>query len=454
MKKNWRNKLTVNNRQLTIVSVLPPLVHTLSIVICQLSIWVLLLASCSQKDSASNDTYTCPMHPSVVSDKPASCPVCGMDLVRKVRQGEEVKITEDLAKLLTSPNEAVVASIKTIKAEYKRVPVSIEVQGIVTYDTRNIYTIPARVGGRLEKVFLKYAFQPVTKGQKLVEIYSPELVTAQRELLYLLESDAQNNELIQSAKNKIVLLGASEAQVSALVQRKEVLSTFSVYSSYAGYVITNSEQAPTTSTPSASGSTSGEGMNAMSASSASTSSSTGSANQTSQANSLLREGSYVSTGQTLFKVVNPFSLRVELDLPASQAGVVKKGTRIQLDFGNDKETEATVDFIQPFFTEGEEFIKLRVSTNRTEELHIGHLVKAKLDVQATESLWLPKEAVLDLGLNQIVFVKESGVFKPKKITVGTKAEGWIEVKRGLSTSDEIAANAQYLVDSESFVKVK
>ena len=442
MKNNWRNnkESIVHGRQSTVVRGL-------------LTILLLVVVACSQnKDSASNDAYTCPMHPTVLSDKPGSCPVCGMNLVLKARQGQEIEITEDLAKLLKSPNETVVASIKTIMAEYKSVPISIEAQGIVTYDTRNIYTIPARVGGRLEKVFLKYAFQPVTKGQKLVEIYSPELITAQREFLYLLESDAQNSELIQSAKNKIVLLGATEAQVSALMQRKEVQNTFSIYSPYTGYLIMDGEQAPTSSTRSASGSTSGGGMNAMSASPASASSSSVGASQTSQASSLLREGSYVSTGQTLFKVVNPSSLRIELDLPASQAGAVKKGTSIQLDFGNDKKTEATVDFIQPFFTEGEEFVKLRVYTNKTEELHIGHLVKAKLDVLATESLWLPKEAVLDLGLNQIVFVKENGVLKPKKITIGTKAEGWIEVKQGLTSSDEIAANAQYLVDSESFVK--
>lgn len=413
-----------------------------------------MLSSCSKSsDHAEHDAYTCPMHPTVVSDKPGSCPVCGMDLVRKARKGEEVEITEDLAKLLKSPNETVMASIKTIKAEYKNVSVSIEAQGVVTYDTRNMYTIPARIGGRLEKVFLKYAYQPVAKGQKIVEIYSPELITAQRELLYLLESDAQNSELIQAAKSKIILLGASEAQVTALIQRKEVLNTFTVYSPYNGYLVADGEPAPATYTPSASGSTSGGGMNAMGASSTSATSSATGASQSSQASSLLREGNYVSTGQTLFKVVNSSSLRIELDLPASQAGAVKKGASIQLDLGNGKNSNATVDFIQPFFTEGEEFVKLRVYTNKTEGLHIGHLVRARLNAQNTESLWLPKEAVLDLGLNQIVFVKEHGVLKPKKITVGTKTDGWIEVKQGLATSDEIAANAQYLVDSESFVKV-
>jgi multidrug efflux pump subunit AcrA (membrane-fusion protein) len=390
------------------------------------------------------------MHPAVVSGKPGLCPVCGMDLTRKDRQSKDVEFTEDLTKLLESPNETVVSSIKTIKAEYKGVSTNLEAQGIVTYDTRNIYTIPTRVGGRLEKVYLKYAFQHITKGQKIAEIYSPELITAQRELLYLLEHDAQNNEMIQSAKTKLALLGASELQIATLVQQKKVLNTFSVYSPYTGYLVMENNQAPSPSTSSTSGTVPGESMNAMSSSS--TTANAISSSQSLQS-TLLREGNYVSTGQTLFNVVNPSSLRIELNLPASQASTVKNGTRIHLDMGDGKETEAVVEFVQPFFTEGEAFVKLRVYPNKTEELHIGQLVKAKLDVKATESLWLPREAVLDLGLNQIVFIKEHGVLKPKKITIGTKAEGRIEIKQGITSSDEIAGNAQYLVDSESFIKV-
>jgi membrane fusion protein, copper/silver efflux system len=448
MKNNWRNsnKSKVHSSKSTVDCRLSSFVRGV------LAILLLMLVACSgNNDHASHDTYTCPMHPTVISDKTGSCPVCGMDLVRKVRQGEEVQITEDLAMALTSTNETVMASIKTIKAEYKQMSLSIDAQGIVTYDTRNIYTIPARIGGRLEKVFLKSAFQQVNKGQKVVEIYSPELITAQRELLYLLENDAENNELIQSAKNKITLLGASEAQVMDLIQRKDVLNTFPVYSPFTGYLVTEGTKPPTINRLSVTGTAAGGGMNEMDAAS---SSSSAKASQSVIENSLVREGSYVSTGQTLFNVVSPSSLRIELDLPASQAGAVKKGTSIQLDFGNGEETNSTVDFIQPFFTEGEEFVKLWVYTKKSEELHIGHLVKAILHLQTNESLWLPQEAVLDLGLNHIVFVKENGVLKPKIVTIGIKAEGWTEIKQGLTTSDEVASNAQYLIDSESFVKVK
>src|SRR5688572_27621703 len=191
MKRNWRNKLAVGNKQLAKKNTNAHL----SIVNCLLSIVVALIlaTACTSRDSSHDqDTYTCPMHPTVVSDKPRACPVCGMDLVRKGRPGEELKITEDISRLLKSPDETIISSIKTSRGEYKALPLIIEASGIVTYDTRNIFTISARVGGRLDKVLLKYPFQVVRKGQKVAEVYSPELLTAQRELLFLLENDSQN----------------------------------------------------------------------------------------------------------------------------------------------------------------------------------------------------------------------------------------------------------------------
>lgn len=428
MKKNLRNKLSI------------------------FVVAILLLTACSKdKHAEHTDTYTCPMHPTVISNKPGTCPVCGMDLVRKAREGEEIEITEELAKLLKSPNEMVIASIKTIKAKYKSMPLQIAVQGIVTYDTRTVYTIPARVGGRLEKVFLKYAFQPVTKGQKVAEIYSPELLTAQRELLYLVEHDASNSTLIESAKSKLLLLGASEAQVNALIQRKEPLNTFSVYSPYDGYLIPDNQPAPTINNISASTSQPSPGsMNEM----GNTSTTSNSSTQSSVSGLLIREGNYVSTGQTLYKLINTSSLRIELNLPASQASSIKKGQEIELDFGNGKKDKASVELIQPFFNESEQFVKLRIYTKNMEDLHIGHLVSASALLQSPESLWIPKEAMLDLGQEQIIFLKERDKFTPKTITAGIRADGWIEVKQGLSSADEIASNAQYLVDSESFVKTK
>jgi Cu(I)/Ag(I) efflux system membrane fusion protein len=454
MRKNWRSKLTIDDRELT----RKHKTSWSSIAYCQLSIaLLLLLATCATKEIANDqNTYTCPMHPTVVSDKPGTCPVCGMNLVRKSRPGEEVKITEDLASRIKSPSEMVVATIKTIKGEYKKLPVTVEAQGIVTYDTRNIYTISARVSGRLEKVYLKYPFQPVAKGQKVAEIYSPELVTAQRELLFLIENDAENQNLIQGAKQKLTLLGATAPQIAEVIRRKEALNTFIIYSAYDGYVLAGNQQPPAGPMPSVSAvkTLRGDMSNGMSGSFTSSSATDQNATSSTDDGNMIREGNYATAGETLFKVVSSNTLRAELNIPSSQAGSIKKGSSIKLDFGDDNVKTATVDFIQPFFNEGQAFVTVRAYTKDIEHLHIGHLVNVVIKGDSVEGLWIPKEAVLDLGLEKIVLIKDRKVLKPKKVIAGIRIQNLIEIKQGLSSTDEIAANAQYLIDSESFIKLR
>lgn len=444
MRKKLKNKLTVDNEQLTIGKV-----KLLSMVNCQLFIVLMLLFSCTTKDSSHehSDTYTCPMHPTVVSDKPGVCPVCAMDLVRKGRPGEEVKITEDLAKLIKSPNEVVMASIKTTKAEYKSMPVSLNIFGVVTYDTRNIYTIPARVGGRLEKVFLKYNYQPVRKGQKVAEIYSTELVNAQREFLYLLKNDADNQLLIDAAKSKLLLLGASEKQIEELAKKLEVTYTFSIYSPYDGFVISENQATPSAPINGVAKNSGGMGMAGGSGNSASISSG---ASPSVVAVSFVREGSYVASGQTLFRIVNASSLWIEFSLPLSEASQIKVGDNLEW-MDQDKKRPLKIDFIEPFFVEGDDFIKLR-SYHKGSAISVGQLVEASATTASREALWIPQSAILDLGLDQIVFVKERGLFKPKKVSSGLRTGEWIEIISGLASSDEVAIHAQYLVDSENFIK--
>lgn len=411
---------------------------------------VLLLSACNGNNTAHEhvDTYTCPMHPTVVSDKPGVCPVCAMDLVRKARPGEEVKITEDLARLIKSPNEVVLSAIKTTKATYTSMPVSITVQGVVTYDTRNIFTIAARVGGRLEKVLLKYNYQPVRAGQKVAEIYSAELVNAQRELVYLLKKDPENQALLDAAKSKLLLLGASEKQIEEVVKNQEVSYTFSIYSPYQGFVITESQSAPAAPANGMIKPSSSSGMG-MGGNETSVVSSTASG-VTSSTSSLVREGSYVAAGQTLFRIVNTKSLWIEFNVPLRQASQIKTGDALTwIEQGTSRLLK--IDFVEPFFAEGEDFIRLR-SYYKGEDVSVGQLVEASIQSVSGESLWIPKAALLDLGHDQIVFLKERGLYKPKQVKAGMQTDDWIEITSGLTSSDEVAVNAQYLIDSENFIK--
>lgn len=408
--------------------------NKLSIVNCQLTVFVMivwmLIACDSKQNSANVDTYICPMHPTVVSDKQGVCPVCNMDLVRKARPGEEVKVTEDLVRLLKSPNERVVSSIKTIKGEFASQTLSAEASGVVTYDQRNRFTIPARIGGRLEKVFLKYPYQSVRKGQIVAEIYSAELATAQQELLWLLKQD-DNEQAIQQAKDKLSLLGFTEPLLANLVQSKAVQYRFPIISPVSGFVVMGEQPQPTIATQP------NMGMQ--------TNAAIPQANNT----DIIKEGDYVNAGATLFTVVDANSLLIELSVSAAQSKNLSVGDTINLKL-RQTVVPARVGFIQPFYNTNQEFAIVRIYV-RGANLKIGELVAAQWSTKTSAWMWLPRQAVVDLGTEAIVFVKERGSFVVKQVVIQSSTSDKVALT-GLSSMDEIALNAQFLVDSEGFIR--
>ncbi|MEJ8804085.1 efflux RND transporter periplasmic adaptor subunit [Pontibacter sp. H249] len=423
---------------------------------------VITLGACSHDETehAGGDTeYTCPMHPQIVQNEPGTCPICGMDLVPKSGHGTEIKITEDLAFLLRPTNSTVVSSVATTKPQEKTVQATVQMEGIITYDPRRIYTVPARVGGRIEKLYVRYNFQPIRKGQKLMEVYSPELITAQKELLYLVQSAPEDKQLIEAAKQKLLLLGATDAQVSRLIRTGEESYTFALYSPYDGYVIGLNAAAPSATPSTATGAavSAGGGMDAMGGGNGAGAGASPSATPTAAAEDIqLREGMYVSTGQPLLRVVNPDQLWAEFNVPAAQVSALAKGAPVQVTFPQlpGERLEAKVDFLQPFYEEGESFAKVRVYLPGQQKLAmVGQLVTARASYTTAPALWVPKAAVLDMGTRSVAFKKVNGVFEPVPVTAGITEGNQTQVVEGLQQNDVVAANAQFLVDSESFIKV-
>lgn len=398
-----------------------------------------LIAGCnsSGKDNKSNaagkQLYRCPMHHEIVRDKPGNCPICGMELVPF--GGEEKTITDvNLNTLLRPTNTYVISTIPVTSIKESEERIEVNSLGTVQYDTRAVGSISSRVSGRIEKLYLRYTFQDVNKGQRIMDIYSPELLTAQQNLLFLIKNDAENISFINAAKEKLLLLGMSNDQLQQVIKSQKPSFTVPVYSNYDGHI-----------------------HDALSMnSSMSSSPSMNSTEPVVTRELMLKEGMYVQKGQTLLSVYNPHQLWAVLNIYADNQSLVKVGNAVRIvpETAPEKEFRAKIDFIEPFFREGSKTLTARVYFETHEmNMPVGSQVKATIFGNTQKANWLPKDAVISLGMDKIVLKKFSGVFKAVKVETGIIYGDKIQIIDGLTPYDAVAANAQFLMDSESFIKI-
>jgi Cu(I)/Ag(I) efflux system membrane fusion protein len=166
---------------------------------------------------------------------------------------------------------------------------------------------------------------------------------------------------------------------------------------------------------------------------------------------------YIQQGQSVFTVFNPDRAWALLNIYGDNQSMVKVGNNVRVvpETAPEKDFRASIDFIEPFYRKESKTLSARVYFNNSSlKIPIGSQVKATIFGNTKEAYWLPKEAVLSLGLDKVVFTKSNGGFKAIKINTGIIHNKHIQILNGLTVSDSVAANAQYLMDSESFIKIK
>lgn len=426
--------------------------HCLLSIVLLFSMGSIFFASCKEKkttqdtaaatvslqhqsdDSARAEVYTCSMHPQIIRKEPGNCPICGMQLVKKSNANKKIEGL-DLNTLLKPTNGFVISSIPVTTLESSDERIEVDALGSIAYDTRYMGNISARVAGRIEKLHVRFRYQKVSSGQKIMDIYSPELLTAQQNLLFLLKIDAENTSFINTAKEKLLLLGMSNEQLQRVIKTQKPSFTISIYSKYSGHIheaagIMNSginnpgvmkdialvtEELP------------------------------------------LKEGMYIQKGQSIFSVYNPSRVWALLSIYADNQGLIKRGDVVNLiaETAPDKSFTGRVDFIEPFFRKENKTLSLRVYfDNSSLHLPIGSQVKAKISGRPQMANWLPKASIVSLGLDKVVFVKAPNGFMPHIVSTGFTNKGKTQILNGLVLADSVAQNAQFLIDSESFIKIK
>ncbi|MFY0654363.1 MAG: efflux RND transporter periplasmic adaptor subunit [Cyclobacteriaceae bacterium] len=366
----------------------------------------------SAMDHPEGATWTCSMHPQIQKDKPGSCPICGMELI-PMKDDEDEGDAQFTVKLSNAAMKIAEVEMSTIekKAPYKEV----YLPGKVMADERKISELTSRYPGRIEKLFVNFTGEKVRKGQVLAKIYSPKLVTAQRELFEAIKLKETNPSYYKATRNKLKLWDLTEEQIAAIEESGDVDFYFDVLSPITGTVTMRH----------------------------------------------VTLGDYVKEGSPLFEVVDLRHVWVMFDAYESDIPWIKMGDKIKFKIKSipDREFESTVTFIDPVLDR-----MSRVAGVRAELKNPGELLKPQMLAAGLlktmlpgsgDQLVVPKSAVLWTGKKAVVYVMTSdhnNMFQFREIELGAEAGGYYIVKSGLQEGEMVASNGVFKIDAAAQLK--
>lgn len=360
---------------------------------------------------------------------------------------DSTKIKQAINLIANPANRVVLSSQKTIKPSKSVTGQNITVNGYIVFDERRNNKVAVRTSGRIEKLYIKYNYQYVKKGQAIAELYSPELNTYQEEYLFLLKSG--EDSLVMKAKEKLKLLGLSESQISQVAKSGIVEATITITSPEDGFIRLSSEPV-----------SSGEMKTAPSTEMGSMTK-TSSSNTQVSAGSQIQEGIYVSKGQTLFVVNDCRQVWAILSVDISSQIDLNQGDSVTIYSEMQKERVKTIiDFIEPSYKTNQRFTQARIYlSNPSRTFKINSLIRGEFSIKPN-ALTVPSSSIYDLGSRRIVWVKTGvtakgiGVFEPKEVMTGITSGNLVEISSGLKGDEDLALDAGYMLDSESILKQK
>lgn len=368
-----------------------------------------VLLSCTQDktaDMADNEFYTCSMDPQVMEKKPGKCPICKMELTKVIidkNNAQGLKLSKEQEQL---------ANIQTIKVAEGELGKVKTVNGRLVINENTRLKISSRVGGRIEKLFIKNPGETIKPGTLLYELYSEELMAAQKEYLLGLEksNEADYALLTEGAKNKLLLWGMTENQIKALAKSHEVKITVSIYSRVSGTVTAVDVQ----------------------------------------------EGDYVMDGNVLFETADLSTLWAEAEIYADEINDFNDHTpvTIRLNEWPDKIWNSNITFATPQLEVQSKVNIIRAEiTNKDMSLKPGMQANILLKGNTRTTISVPVNAVLQDSKGAAVWIKKKdGTYESRMIITGFQSDDKIEVRSGIDPGEEVVVNGAYLLNSEYIFK--
>ena len=382
-------------------------------------------------ENHQKEIYTCSMHPQIIRNQPGNCPICGMTLVKKIMQNHAL-VSDTIGNITQPTDNFIVGNYQTTNPKDTVISSEINLPGVVAYDPTSSVNIAARISGRIERMYVNYKYQQINKGQRLFDLYSPELLTEQQNFIYLVTNDPDNGAIINAAKQKLLLYGMTRSQINHLAATKKARPVVSIFSPTNG-IAQSTETMPQNS---------------------------GTAMQNDNTNAALltiKEGDYIKKGDVVFSLSNTDKVWGIFNVSQGSNSLIKTGQSIRIATESDEKKfiDAQIDFIEPQFSPEEKTSRIRVYlNNRNLKLPVGLRLQGIVKTNPVKGIWVENQALVSIGNKKIVFIKMKNGFKVREVKTGQQMNDFTQITAGIDIEDNIAKNAQYLVDSESFIKTE
>lgn len=354
-----------------------------------------------------NQVWTCSMHPSIRQSGPGKCPICGMELIPlELNQSDdnplEIKMSSNALKL---------ANIQTSVIDIKKPVKEIRLNGKVQPDEQNVYSQTSHIPGRIEQLKVNITGEYMKKGQEIASIYSPELVTAQEELLEAYKIRATQPALYQASREKLLNWKLTDNQIDEIIHEGKPIEQFPIRADVSGVVISKT----------------------------------------------VSLGDYIKQGSVLYQIADLSRVWVLFDVYESELPWVKVGNKVAYTFQSlpGQSFTSKINFIDPVINSRTRVAKARISVRNSNqklkpEMFVSGVINSSIQ-QSSGSLVVPKSAVMWTGKRSVVYVKtrsDVGVaFVMREVTLGPSLGDRYVIEEGLMVGEEIATNGTFSIDA-------